>query len=88
MPRVWMSPLLETFSDGIEFVDVRDGTISQIIDQLDAKFSGIKSVLVNDGDIFPGVAVLVDGFDAGFGMFQKVDSDSEIYFLPAIGGGS
>lgn len=88
MPKVWMSPLLETFSDGVEFVVVGEGTISQIIDQLDARFSGVKSVLVNDGDIFPGVAVIVDGFDAGFGMFQKVESNSEIYFLPAIGGGS
>ena len=36
----------------------------------------------------PGMAVIVDGETGNVGLLEKVKEDSEVHFLPAIGGGS
>jgi len=43
--------------------------------------------LVEDGKIKPNISVAVDGEITPLGMIQKVDTNSEIHFLPAISGG-
>ena len=38
-------------------------------------------------DIIPGLAVIVDGDVSQLGLMERVSEDTEMHFLPAIGGG-
>ncbi|MCL0043088.1 MoaD/ThiS family protein, partial [Dehalococcoidia bacterium] len=62
-------------------------TIGQIINNLDKNFPGLKTHLAYNGEIMPGLAVIVDGEDTHLGMLQPVKDDSEIHFLPSLAGG-
>jgi len=67
---------------------VIEGTnLRQVIDNLDSQYTGFKDRLVNDGKLKPNISVAVDGEITPLGMIQKVATDSEIHFLPAISGG-
>jgi molybdopterin synthase sulfur carrier subunit len=62
--------------------------VRQVIDRLDQLFPGIKDRLVVEGQIRPSLAVAVDGEVARMGLLDKVGGDSEVHFVPAIGGGA
>jgi hypothetical protein len=51
-------------------------------------YPGIKDRLVEDGEIRESLAVAIDGDVAIMGMLTKVGENSEVHFVPAIGGGS
>ena len=59
----------------------------QVIEQLDEMYPGIKDRLVEDGEIRPNLAIAIDGDVAIMGMLEKVGENSEVHFVPAIGGG-
>jgi len=40
-----------------------------------------------EDDLIAGIAVVVDGEVSQLGLLERVREDSEIHFLPAIGGG-
>ena len=58
-----------------------------MIDQLEELYPGIKDRLVEDGQLRPNLAVAIDGDVAIMGLLQKVGENSEVHFIPAIGGG-
>ena len=87
MPEVWMSPRMQRISGGREQVRVEGATIRQVVNNLEKEFPGIKEEICTDDDINPGIAVIIDGETANLGMLERVKEDSEIHFLPAIGGG-
>ena len=41
-----------------------------------------------EDELLPGVAVIVDGEASQLGLLERVRDDSEVHFLPAIGGGA
>jgi molybdopterin synthase sulfur carrier subunit len=87
MPRVFIPPLMRPLTGGIEDVDVDARSVRQIIEQLDARFPGVKARLCQDDDLKPGLNVTVDGHVSSLGLLEKVTPQSEVHFLPAIGGG-
>ena len=87
MPEVWIPVSLQRLTGGEGRVPASGSTIRQVIDSLDRQFRGIKARLCEDGQIMDGIAVIVDGEDTALGILEKVSPDSEIHFLPAIGGG-
>ena len=60
----------------------------RIIDRLDELFPGMKARLLEDGGIRPNLAVAIDGELARMGLLEKVGENSEVHFVPAIGGGA
>ena len=40
-----------------------------------------------EDDLISGIAVVVDGEVSQLGLLERVKENSEIHFLPAIGGG-
>ena len=42
---------------------------------------------VEEDDLLPGLAVVVDGETSLLGLLERVQESSEVHFLPAIGGG-
>jgi molybdopterin synthase sulfur carrier subunit len=87
MPRVWIPPLLRDLTGGQESVIVPGARVREIIDQLDQLHPGIKDRLCDSNGLRPGIAIIVDTQVTRLGLSQPVGPDSEVHFLPAIGGG-
>ena len=88
MAIVFIPSLMQTLTDGEKQVQVEGSTVRQIINNLDGMYPGVKARLVEDDRVKPNISVAVDGEVTPLGMLEKVGEDSEVHFLPAIGGGA
>ena len=88
MATVFIPSLMQKLSDGKGRVRVEGATVRQIVNNLDAEYPGFKDRLVEDGRIKGNISVAIDGEITPLGMLEKVGADSEVHFLPAIGGGA
>ena len=61
MPIVFIPTMLLPLSGGVKQVKIDAANLRQVIDGLDRLYPGIKSRLVEDGDIRRNLAVAVDG---------------------------
>ena len=87
MPTVVIPALLRKFTGGIERVDVPGKSIRELVRNLGDQFPGIDQQLLQDGDIRPSIAVSIDGEIATGGVLDVLTENSEIHFIPALGGG-
>ena len=62
-------------------------TMAEIIENLEARFPGVKDRLVHEGELRPHIAVAIDGDVSPEGLEQDVQESSEIHFIPALSGG-
>ena len=88
MAEVWIPVAMRNLTGGRDRVRVTGSTIRQVIDNLDEEHPGMKKMLCHDGEVMPGIAVVVDGETTSMGLLERVEEDSEVHFLPAIGGGT
>lgn len=88
MATVVVPALLRKLTNGSERVSVSGRNIGQVIEDLERQFPGFRDQLLQNGDIKPSIAVSIDGEMGAGGILDKVKENSEIYFLPAIGGGA
>ena len=87
MATVYIPALMQSLTDGVSKVEVSGSSVRQIIDNLDRSYPGMKQRLMEDYSIRSGISVVVDGEVSPLGVLEKVGEDSEVHFLPAIGGG-
>ena len=87
MAKIFIPTMLQSLTAGTKQVDLRSRNVRQVIEQLDEMYPGIKDRLVEDGEIRPNLAIAIDGDVAVMGMLEKVGENSEVHFVPAIGGG-
>jgi molybdopterin synthase sulfur carrier subunit len=89
MPEVWFSPQMQRLTGGKSKIRVAGQTIRQVIDSLEQAFPGMKAELYDEEEdiLMPGLAVVIDGETSQLGLLERVREDSEIHFLPALGGG-
>ncbi len=87
MPIVYVPPQLKTLAGGVETVDVEAGNIRSVVAKLDEQFPGVKNRLCQDDELRPGLSVSVNGRISSLGLYQKVQPQDEVHFIPAIGGG-
>jgi sulfur-carrier protein len=87
MAIVHIPTQLRSLTEGVERVEVAGATLRQVLDALDMAYPGLSARLQKDGGISPGVAVSIDGAFTNRGLLAQVGAESEIHFLPAIGGG-
>lgn len=87
MPVVFIPALLRDFTNGEERVDAHGKTVGAVIDDLESRYPGLKQRLCQGDRLAPGIVAAVDTQVAQLGLFQSVKEDSEVHFLPAIGGG-
>ncbi len=91
MPEVWIPTRLRSLTAGQQRVRVPGKTLRQVVNNLEREFPGMKAYLCDESgeDIMPGLAVVIDEqTDDSMGLLQPVEEDSEIHFVPAIGGGA
>ena len=89
MADIWIPPRLQHITGGKDRVMIPGSTVRQLVNNLEKEFPGIKENLYDEelDDLMPGLAVIVDGEASQLGLLERVKEDSEIHFLPAIGGG-
>jgi len=87
LAKIFIPTMLQSLTAGTKQVDMEVRNIRQAIEQLDEMYPGIKDRLVEDGEIRPNLAIAIDGDVAIMGMLEKVGENSEVHFVPAIGGG-
>ena len=88
MATVHIPSLMQKLTDSRSTVEVEGATVRQIINNLEEAHPGMKERLVAGHKIKPNISVAVDGTVSAMGMLEKVGEDSEVFFLPAIGGGT
>ena len=89
MPEVWVPPRLQQLTGGKQQVQVAGATVRQVINNLENDYPGTRELLIDPevDDLIPGIAVIVDGETSLLGLIERVQENSEVHFLPAIGGG-
>ena len=80
---------MQALTQGQQQVQVEGSTVRQVVNNLERLFPGAKAFIYDEEaeDLLPGVAVIVDGEASQLGLLERVREDSEVHFLPAIGGG-
>ena len=80
---------MQVLTGGQKIIQVAGASVRQVINNLEKDYPGIKARLCEeDGmDLLPGIAVIVDGETSQLGLLERVGEDSEVHFLPALGGG-
>ena len=89
MPEVWIPARMQAMAGGNKTVRVAGASVRQVINNLDSEYPGIRALLCDDDgmDLLPGIAVIIDGETSQLGLLERVEENSEIHFLPALGGG-
>ena len=87
MATIFIPTMLQKMTDGAQKVDMEVRNVRQVIERLEELYPGIRDRLLEDGDISPNIAVAIDGDVAIMGLLQRVGQNSEVHFVPAIGGG-
>ena len=90
MPEVWLPPKLQRLTGGQDKLQVKGQTVRDIVDNLEQAFPGMKAELYYEEEdvLMPGIAVIIDGETSQLGLLERVREDSEVHFLPALGGGA
>jgi len=87
MATVYIPPMMRALTHGLNQIPVEGDTVEQLIDALEQQFTGIRDRLCDERKLKPGLVVVVDGKVSAVGLRSKVAVESEVHFLPAIGGG-
>ena len=87
MAKIFIPTMIQSLTVGVKQVDLDARNVRQINERLEELYPGMKDRLVEDGEIRPNLAIAIDGDVAIMGMLEKVEENSEVHFVPAIGGG-
>lgn len=87
MATVFVPPLMQKLTDNKHTVEISGKTVREVIANLEKAYPGTKARIVDGFKIKPNISVAVDGEITPIGMLEKVKENSEVHFLPAIGGG-
>ena len=87
MAAVYIPTMLQHLTGGAKQVTIQATNVRQIIDGLEELYPGMKERLVDEGKIKPNISVAIDGEIGRIGLLERVGEDSEVHFVPAIGGG-
>jgi molybdopterin synthase sulfur carrier subunit len=87
MPTVFIPTPLRSLTSSRSEIVVEGSSVGELIDALDASFPGIASRLRQGGALAPGLQVSIDHVMTARGLLAHVRPESEVHFLPAIGGG-
>jgi molybdopterin synthase sulfur carrier subunit len=87
--EVRIPTILRTYTDGEKAVTADGTNLSALIDDLDAKHSGIKERLIDNGDLRRFVNVYVNDEDVRFlgGLEAELSDGDQVVVLPAVAGG-
>jgi molybdopterin synthase sulfur carrier subunit len=87
MATIFIPAQLRMLTGGLPTVDLSAATVGEAVDNLDARFPGIRARLCQGSDLLPGLQVSIDHRFSRQGLSAALEPRSELHFLPVIGGG-
>ncbi len=87
MAHVQIPAPARDLTSGIVDVEVDASSVRRMIDALEERFPGFADRVIVDGELKPGLRVAVDGHISPMGVLARLEPDSQVHFLPAVGGG-
>ncbi|WP_425615734.1 MoaD/ThiS family protein [Anatilimnocola sp. NA78] len=87
MPTVFIPAQLRGLTNGQAQVEVAAETVAEAIKRLEEQFPGIRERLCLAGELLPGLQVSIDHRFTRQGLSAALQPNSEVHFLPVIGGG-
>jgi len=90
MNRVRIPTQLRTFTNDASEVEAQGGTVSEIVDDLEARYPGLKERLMDDsGKLRRFVNIYVNDEDVRFldGIGTEVPDGAKLSIIPAVAGG-
>jgi len=87
MATVFIPTQLRRLTGGADCTEAHGTTVADLIDDIERRFPGFRAAVVDRGDLSPSLAVSVDGDIASGGLLEPVRPESEVHFVPALGGG-
>ena len=87
MAKVFIPSLMQKLTAGQDILDINGATVREIIENLEQNYPGIKVRLVDKYKMKSNISVAVDGEVSPLGLLEKVSANSEVHFIPAVGGG-
>ncbi|MBP96993.1 hypothetical protein CMK18_13635 [Candidatus Poribacteria bacterium] len=91
MAIVSIPSLMRDLTNEKSQVEITGTTIRELLDNMESDFPGVKERLCHQDDgierISPYIGVYVDGVLIESGMRSPIGPNSEVHFLPAMGGG-
>jgi molybdopterin synthase sulfur carrier subunit len=88
--EVKIPTILRTYTGGAKTVEAKGANLSELFDDLDANFSGLKGRLItDDGSLHRFVNIYVNDEDVRFtGSLETALKDGDaVTILPAVAGG-
>jgi len=73
---------------GVATIEVSGQKLGQLIDSLIKQNPLLEKELLIDGVIRSDIAIAIDTEITENGLLEKVKENSQIFFIPALGGGS
>jgi len=87
MATVFIPALLRKLTAGRESVVASGRTVAAIVDDIERQFPGFRAHVLENRELKPSIAVSIDGEVGTGGLLDTVAESSEVYFIPALGGG-
>ena len=88
MAEVHIPAGLRELTGGRSTVEASGATVSELIDDLERQWPGIRECLIEGGRLRQNISVAVDGEVSPLGLREKVEGAGEVHFVAAIRGGS
>jgi MoaD family protein len=88
--EVRIPTILRTYTGGEKAVDAEGATLAALIDDLEARHTGIKDRLIDNGDLRRFVNVYINDEDVRFigGLEATLADGDQVVVLPAVAGGA
>ncbi len=87
MALVYIPAQLRKLADGTVQVEIDAATVGELVAELDRRFPGIQARLCDGEELRSSLRVSIDNSVNSRGLRAKVQPDSEVHFIPALGGG-
>ena len=87
MPVVFIPTPLRGLTGGVTEISLEGSTVGELVDALDSRFPGLKERLCRGDTLSPGLQISINHVMTRRGLLARVRPESEVHFLPVIGGG-
>jgi len=87
MTRVHIPAPARDLTGGEVELEIEAASVRQLVGMLEERFPGFADRVLEDGELKPGLRVAVDGHVSPMGVLARLEPDSQVHFLSAIGGG-
>lgn len=87
MPVVFIPAQIRELTGGLAEIRIEAETVLGAIEEVDRRFPGFRARLCRGDSLAPGLQVSVDHVMTRRGLEATLGPESEVHFLPIIGGG-